>query len=271
MAAAIVRKMIKEPETYDNEKAYAAIDECLTAIRLASEKQNTPWSAYLLNMRDYINVIWEKGNSLVGPSRGSGGGFLLLNMLDITQMNPLKEKAPLRAWRFLNPERVSPLDIDTDIEGGKRAQVYEALQKEYGYNRVSKVLTIRTEKSKSAILTAARGLGLDPDEGAYLASFIKSDRGQQRTLSQTYYGDEENDMAPDMKFRELMDNKYPKLWEVARYIEGLCCGVGSHAGGVIFYDEPITNSTALMQTTNGDVVTQYDLHVDEEVGQFWAV
>ena len=266
MAAAIVRKMIKEPETYDNEKAYAAIDECLTAIRLASEKQNTPWSAYLLNMRDYINVIWEKGNSLVGPSRGSGGGFLLLNMLDITQMNPLKEKAPLRAWRFLNPERVSPLDIDTDIEGGKRAQVYEALQKEYGYDRVSKVLTIRTEKSKSAILTAARGLGLDPDEGAYLASFIKSDRGQQRTLSQTYYGDEENDMAPDMKFRELMDNKYPKLWEVARYIEGLCCGVGSHAGGVIFYDEPITNSTALMQTTNGDVVTQYDLHVDEEVG-----
>ena len=163
------------------------------------------------------------------------------------------------------------MDIDTDIEGGKRAQVYEALQKEYGYDRVSKVLTIRTEKSKSAILTAARGLGLDPDEGAYLASFIKSDRGQQRTLSQTYYGDEENDMAPDMKFRELMDNKYPKLWEVARYIEGLCCGVGSHAGGVIFYDEPITNSTALMQTTNGDVVTQYDLHVDEEVGQFWAV
>ena len=228
MAAAIVRKMITEPEVYDNEKAYAAIDECLTAIRLASEKQNTPWSAYLLNMRDYINVIWEKGNSLVGPSRGSGGGFLLLHMLDITQMNPLKEKAPLRAWRFLNPERVSPLDIDTDIEGGKRAQVYEALQQEYGYDRVSKVLTIRTEKSKSAILTAARGLGLDPDEGAYLASFIKSDRGQQRTLAQTYYGDEENDMAPDMKFKELMDNKYPKLWEVAQYIEGLCCGVGRH-------------------------------------------
>lgn len=266
LAAAIIKKIIKEPETYNNERAYAAMDECLMAIRLASEKQNTPWSAYLLNMRDYINVIWEKGNSLVGPSRGSGGGFLLLNMLGITQMNPLKEKAPLRAWRFLNPERVSPLDIDTDIEGGKRAQVYKALQEEYGYDRVSKVLTIRTEKSKSAILTAARGLNLDPDEGAYLASFIKSDRGQQRTLKQTYYGDEENDMLPDLKFKELMDTKYQKLWEVAQYIEGLCCGVGSHAGGVIFYDEPITNSTALMQTTNGDIVTQFDLHEDEKVG-----
>ena len=120
-------------------------------------------------------------------------------------------------------------------------------------------------------MTAARGLGLDPDEGAYLASFIKSDRGQARTLAQTYYGDEENDMAPDMKFKELMDNKYPKLWEVAQYIEGLCCGVGSHAGGVIFYDEPITNTTALMKTSNGDIITQYDLHKLESVGQHWAV
>ena len=88
-------------------------------------------------------------------------------------------------------------------------------------------------------------MGLDPDEGAYLESFIKSDRGQQRTLDQTYYGDEENDMAPDMKFRELMDGKYHKVWEVATFIAGLCCGVGSHAGGVIFYDDEITNSTTV--------------------------
>lgn len=110
MAAAIVKKIINDPEQYNNEMTFSAIDECLTAIRLASEKQNTPWSAYLLNMRDYIDVIWTKGNSLVGPSRGSGGGFMLLNILGITQMNPVKEKAPLRSWRFLNPERVSPLD-----------------------------------------------------------------------------------------------------------------------------------------------------------------
>lgn len=266
MAAAIVRKILADPIQYNNEKTFTALDECLSAIRLASEKQNTPWSAYLLNMRDYINVIWEKGNSLVGPSRGSGGGFMLLNMLGITQINPTREKAPLRAWRFLNPERVSPLDIDTDIEGGKRPQVYKALQDTYGKDRVSKVLTIRTEKSKSAILTAARGLGIDPDEGAYLASFIKSDRGQPRTLAQTYYGDVENDIPADSTFRNLMDNKYPELWKVAQYIEGLCNGVGSHAGGVIFYDEPITKSTALMQTTNGDIVTQYDLHEDERCG-----
>lgn len=265
MAAALIKKIKSDPEQYDNEATFAMMDDNLAAVRISSDKQNTRWSAYLLNMRDYIRVIWEKGDSLVGCSRGSGGGFLLLNMLDITQINPLREKAPLRSWRFLNPERASVLDIDTDIEGGKRPQVYKALQDTYGTDRVSKVLTIRTEATKSAILTAARGLGLDPDEGAYLASFIKADRGQQRTLDQTYYGDEENDIAPDMKFRELMDGKYNKVWKVAKFIAGLCCGVGSHAGGVIFYDEPIVNSTALMQTTNGDVVTQYDLHTCEDV------
>lgn len=265
MAAALIKKIKSDPEQYDNEATFAMMDDNLAAVRISSDKQNTRWSAYLLNMRDYIRIIWEKGDSLVGCSRGSGGGFLLLNMLDITQINPLREKAPLRSWRFLNPERASVLDIDIDIEGGKRPQVYKALQDTYGTNRVSKVLTIRTEATKSAILTAARGLGLDPDEGAYLASFIKSDRGQQRTLEQTYYGDEENDMAPDTKFRELMDGKYHNVWKVATFIAGLCCGVGSHAGGVIFYDDDITNSTALMQTTNGDIVTQYDLHTCEDV------
>lgn len=265
LAAAIVRAILNRPKDFNNIETFEAIDDNLKAIRLASEKMNTQWSAYLLNLRDYVKVIWEKGNSLMGCARGSGTGFFLLYLLNVTQINPLWETTKTYSFRFLNPERVSPLDVDLDIEGGKRPQVYKALQDTYGEDRVSKVLTIRTEKSKSAILTASRGLGLDPDEGQYLASFIKSDRGQQRTLEQTYYGDEENDMAPDLKFRELMDGKYNNVWKVAKFIGGLCCGMGSHAGGVIFYDEPITNLTALMQTTNGDVITQFDLHTIEKV------
>ena len=265
LAAAIVTKILSDKEQYDNELTYAAIDDNLKAVRLASEKMNTQWSAYLLNMRDYIKIIWEKGNSLVGCSRGSGLGFILLNILDITQINPLREKTKTYSFRFLNPERVSPLDIDCDIEGGKRPQVYRALQEAYGEDRISKVLTIRTEKPKSAILTACRGLKIDPDEANYLSSFIKSERGIDFTLEQTYYGDEENGLKPDMKFRELMDGKYNSVWKVAQRISGLCCGCGSHAGGVIFYDSPITETTALMKTTNGDVITQYDLHKLESV------
>lgn len=226
LAAAIVKKIEQDPDQYNNEETFIAIDDNLKAVRLASEKMNTQWSAYLLNLRDYINIIWEKGDSLVGCARGSGCGFILLNMLGITQVNPLRETTKTYSFRFLNPERVSPLDVDIDIEGGKRAQVYKALQDSYGADRVSKVLTIRTEKSKSALLTASRGLNIDPDEAAYLTSFIKADRGQIRTLKQTYYGDAENDIKPDLKFRELMDGKYAKVWEVAQRIEGLCCGVG---------------------------------------------
>lgn len=266
LAAAIIKKIISKKEEFENEQTFNMIDDNLKAIRLASEKMDIRWSAYLLNLRDYVNVIWNDGDSLMGPSRGSGTGFLLLYMLGITQINPLRETTKTYSFRFLNPERVSPLDVDLDIEGGKRPKVYAALQRAYGEDRVSKVLTIRTEKSKSAILTAARGLNIDPDEAAYLASFIKADRGQPRTLAQTYYGDDENDIPADTKFKELMDEKYPELWKVAQQIEGLCCGIGSHAGGVIFYDEPITNSTALMKTSNGDVITQYDLHKLEDVG-----
>lgn len=110
LAAAIVKKIIQDPEQYDNDETFVAIDDNLKAIRLASEKMNTQWSAYLLNLRDYIDIIWEKGNSLTGVARGSGCGFILLNMLGITQINPLRETTKTYSFRFLNPERVSPLD-----------------------------------------------------------------------------------------------------------------------------------------------------------------
>ena len=162
----------------------------------------------------------------------------------------------------MNPDRVSVLDIDTDIEGSKRAQVLEALRKEYGEDRVANVVTFGTETSKSAIQTAARGLGIDIDVALYISSLIPSDRGKIRTLSQCYYGDKENGFEPIPLFVQQM-NEYKELWEVAQRIEGLISKVGEHAGGVIFVDEPFTKSTALMKVPNGDIVTQFDLHTAE--------
>lgn len=72
-----------------------------------------------------------------------------------------------------------------------------------------------------------------------------------------YYGDEDN--KPVREFVEEMNN-HPDLWETAQKIEGLCSGIGSHAGGVIICDKPITDSAALMRTKSGDIITQYDLH-----------
>lgn len=254
---------IDQDPYYQTPEAFESIDTCLKSIVDSSEKQHVHWSAYLLQIAEYVKIAWEAG-TLVGPGRGSGVGFCILNILGITQINPLRETTQTYHWRFLNPERASVLDIDIDIEGAMRDTVIEALKEKYGQDRVSKVLTLSTEKSKSAILTAARGLGIDTDIAQYIASLIVADRGTSRNLQVMYYGDPDNDISPVWEFRNEMKN-YPELWEMAQKFEGLICGVGSHAGGVIIVDEPFTKTTALMRTNSGDIVTQFDLHGCEEV------
>ena len=156
--------------------------------------------------------------------------------------------------------------MDIDIEGGRRADVLKSFRQIYGEDRVANVLTLKTEKARSAIQTACRGLGIDNDIAAYLSSFVQADRGQQRSLHQTFYGDPDNDMAPSYQFRTEMEENYPEVWRVAQGIEGLINGCGIHAGGVIFVDEPFTESTALMRAPKGEIITQFDLHDAEDTG-----
>lgn len=262
MVNLIIAKLMSD-ERLQTQESYNALNENLEMTWVSSEVNKAHWSAYFLNLRGILDTCWEAG-TLVGPGRGSGVGFYLLYILDLIQINPLWETTQTFSWRFLNPDRVSVLDIDTDIEGGRRAQVLAALRSKYGQERVANVVTFGTEGSKSAIQTAARGLGIDNDVSLYISSLIPSDRGKTRTLSQCYYGDAEEGFAAIPLFIQQM-NEYPELWEVAQRVEGLVCRVGEHAGGVIFVDEDFTNSTALMKVPNGDSVTQFDLHDCEDV------
>lgn len=257
LAELVVEKLENNPKLQTKE-IYDELNDNLRITWVSSEVNKAHWSAYFLNLQKIIDICWEAG-TVVGPGRGSGVGFLLLYILDIIQINPMWESTRTFSWRFLNPDRVSVLDIDTDIEGSRRATILQALRDYYGEDRVANVVTFGTEKSKSAIQTAARGLEIDNDIALYISSLIPADRGQTRTLKQCYYGDEENDFKPIPLFVREMNN-YPELWKVAQRIEGLICRVGEHAGGVIFVDEPFTNSTALMRVPNGDIVTQFDLH-----------
>ena len=261
--ADIIIDRIKDDDEFHNEETYKEINECLEDTWISSEVNGSRWSAYFLNLQNIIDVCWDS-NTLVGAGRGSGVGFILLYILGITQINPLKEKTKTYKWRFLNPERVSVLDVDVDIEGGRRTEVLHNFRKVYGDDRVANVLTLGTETAKAAIQTAARGLGIDNDTAQYLSGMIVSDRGQTRTLSQTFYGDEENGMAPNTTFRKEMLENYPELWKVAQAIEGLICRVGIHAGGVIFVDEPFYETTALMRSPKGEIITQFDLHDAED-------
>ena len=265
LAQMIISK-IESDIRLQNQKVYDEVNQNLDSTWQSSLVNNTHWSAYFLNLQKIIDVCWDSG-TLVGPGRGSGVGFILLYLLDIIQINPLWETTKCFSWRFLNPDRVSVLDIDTDIEGSKRAQVLQGLRDYYGEDRVANVITFGTEKSKSAIQTAARGLGIDNDVSLYLASLIPSDRGQTRTLHECFYGDEEKDFAPISEFVYEMTNNYPELWQVAQRIEGLVCRMGEHAGGVIFVDEDFTKSTALLRVPNGDLVTLFVFYDSEEASR----
>ena len=261
--AEIIIDRIEGDDTLNNQLTYDEINACLGYTWVSSEVNGSRWSAYFLNLQNIIDACWDSG-TLVGAGRGSGVGFILLYILGITQINPLREKTQCFRWRFLNPERVSVLDVDIDIEGGRRGEVLHNFRKIYGEDRVANVLTLGTEKSKAAILTAARGLGIDNDIAQYLSGMIVSDRGQIRTLHQTFYGDEENGFAPNKTFQHEMTENYPELWEVAQAIEGLICRVGVHSGGVIFVDEPFYETTALMRSPKGEIITQFDLHDAED-------
>lgn len=81
-----------------------------------------------------------------------------------------------------------------------------------------------------------------------------------------YYGDEENGIEPNQSFINEI-SKFPKLWEVASKIEGVICGVGIHAGGVVFKDEDFTKSSALMRAPDGTIITQFELHDLEDVSE----
>lgn len=251
----IIKGMKKEPEVFETQKAYDEIEFELNSIKLLSDKQNTPWSAYLLQTRQLIDICWEAG-SLVGPLRGSAGGFVILYLLGVIQICSLKEDVQLYPWRFLNPSRVSPLDIDVDVMGDQRENIIEALKEKYGgYRHITKVQTLLKAKSKASLQIACRGLGLTKEEGIFLGGFIKSERGTPYTLDETY--------ETDKQFRDLMDNQYLNVWEVAKRIEGLITGVGQHAGGVILCKEDLVDNVALMKMKSGDIITQTDLHISE--------
>ena len=214
---------IKRHKDLQNEEAYKELNINLESTWISSEVNKAQWSAYYLNLQNIIDECWNAG-TIVGPSRGSGGGFLLLYCLNIIQMNKLREPTQTFHWRFLNPKRASVLDVDSDIEGTKRAQVLAHLRKVYGEDRVANVATFRTEKSKSAILTAARGL--DVDIAQYIASLIPAERGILRSLSDCMYGNEEKGIKPVKEFQRIMTDEQPDLWKVSISIEGLICGSG---------------------------------------------
>lgn len=249
----------------DEQSTIIELDYELEQIHAISENLQQSLSDYFITMSKMIDVMWDEGDSIVGPGRGSGGSSIINYLLGITQINPLKQSVELPFWRFMHKERPGLPDIDIDTEANKRVQVFNKVRQYFqsiGGDMIH-VCTFGTETSRAAINTAARGLGIDDDVASYLTAMIPNQRGNDWTLKQCYFGDEDH---PQVKaFKEEID-KYPMFWEVASSIEGLITRLGCHASGVLALNEPIWKNNSVMKTTSGVLVTAYDLEDTEQLG-----
>lgn len=223
-------------------------------------------SAYLLIVKEIIDLIWDEGDSLVGPSRGSALGFVINYLIGVTQINPVDREIPLPYWRFINGQRVSLPDIDIDTQGLKRERIITAIKRKYGHDKVALVATFRTEKTKSAIITTARGLGIDTDEAQYISSMVPIERGFAWSFSDCYHGNSNKGRAPIKAFIKAIDEAHPMFYQMVQHIEGLVCGRSSHASGILITNSVLTEYNAIMTAPNGVFITQYDLDDSEYMG-----
>ena len=185
-----------EPD--DREKYIQRLEEEATELWLVSEQIKQPLSAYLLTVRTIVRTIWYETNSLVGPSRGSAGSLLFGYLIGMIDMNPMTCGLFLDHRRFVHREKPELSDVDIDSEGCRRPYILqkfnEILESQGGHSL--NVATFGTLGTKSAILLAARGMGIEVDKAQYLASMIKQERGFLWPLKDCLYGNKEKDRQP---------------------------------------------------------------------------
>lgn len=212
------------------------------------------FAGYFLIVQDFINWAKERGIP-VGPGRGSAAGSLVTYALRITNIDPIRFN--LLFERFLNPERISMPDIDTDFCMDRRGEVLEYVYKRYGARNVSQIVTFGRLMAKNALKNLARILGWSFFESNEFAKLIPETPGI--TLEQAYKEEE--------KLRERVDNdeRTRVLWNGALAIEGTLNSLGIHAAGVIISDRALDESCPQLES-EGQMITQFEHKFAEKIG-----
>ena len=208
--------------------------------------------SYFLITADFIN--WAKDHDIpVGPGRGSAAGSLVAYCMKITNIDPYAFN--LIFERFLNPERVSPPDIDIDFCQSRRPEVIEYVRQKYGERAVTHIITYGTMGAKSVIKDVARVLDLSYADSDKIAKLIESGPGV--TLEKSYAANE------DLRNLVEQDDTYNEVWKYALKLEGTIRNVGMHAAGVVIGDRPLDEYVALtrddLSNPHGEVVAQCDM------------
>ena len=234
--------------------------------------KNMGFPGYFLIVQDYIKMAPKLGCS-VGPGRGSAAGSAVAYCLGITKIDPMKYD--LLFERFLNPDRISLPDIDTDFDDDGRAAVLNYVTEKYGADKVAHIVTYGTMAAKSAIKDVARVEDLSIAESNRLAKFIPSTPNDmpEEKPGKKYKITVKNCLECFNEFRAELDNEDPRVGETIRFaekLEGSIRSTGVHACGVIIGHDPISDWVPVSTATDSDgeriIVTQYEGGVIESTG-----
>lgn len=213
------------------------------------------FSNYFLVVYDFIRYA-KRENILVGPGRGSAGGSLVAYSLGITDIDPIKYD--LLFERFLNPERITMPDIDTDFPDIYRDQVIDYVKNKYGVKNVSGIITFGTMASRLAIRDVARVLNIKSNEIDILCKHIPV--VTKMRLKDFYKKDEE--------FRNIIDSdeKLQTMFEIASFIEGFPRHTSMHAAGIVMSRLPLDEVIPLVKNGDDLYLTGYSMEYLEELG-----
>ena len=222
---------------------------------------------YFLIVQDFINAARSELNVWVGPGRGSAAGSVVAYCLGITRLDPLKYD--LLFERFLNPDRISLPDIDTDFDDDGRGKVLQWVMEKYGQENCAHIITYATMATKNSIKDVARVEKLPLDRSNALCKAIP-DRlpdGLKMNLENAIK------CTPELKAAETSDDERERnTIKYARMLEGTVRGTGIHACGFIICRDPISDHVPVSTADDPDfpdtktTVTQYDGHVIESTG-----
>jgi DNA polymerase-3 subunit alpha len=215
----------------------------------------TGFSEYFLIVQDFVN--WAKQNRIVvGPGRGSAGGSIVAFLSNITNVDPLKYD--LYFQRFLNPDRISPPDIDLDFTDKRRGEVIDYVAGKYGRNKVAQIITFGTMAAKASIRDVGRALGYEYSYCDHIAKLIPLGFTLNETLEKV------------QEFSDLYesDKKAQRLIDLALKIEGCARHASTHACGVVISRNPLDDLVPIQHPTQDEfgIVTQYEMHAVESMG-----
>ena len=209
---------------------------------------------YYLIVWDFIHYAKSVGIP-VGPGRGSGAGSIVAYCIHITEVDPMKYG--LIFERFLNPERVSMPDFDTDFCQERRGEVIDYVYRKYGADHVAQIVTFGTMAARGAIRDVGRALNFTFAETDVVAKLVPA--GPHVTLKSA--------LEESPKFREMYngDERVKKLIDTAMRLEGMPRNSSTHAAGVVITADPVCSYVPLSKNDD-TIVTQYTMTTIEELG-----